>query len=192
MEVVDKNNNFDTQSLLERFNNRDSDAFSELYSLLYKELYYFSNSLYRNTTIEPEDVIQDTFFNIWEERKRKFSSLSHLRAFLFVVIKNSYKRHYNHAKFVTKATDGLVKDDDYMIYRAAEAEIFSIIPQALNMLPSECAKSLKLLLEGYDIKEVAEMLGKQPSTIYNQRKEALTILRKKMGKDTIYLLLLFV
>lgn len=137
----------------------------------------------------PEDVIQDAFFKIWEDRNREFTSLSHLRAFLFVVIKNGYKRYYNHAKFENRAITHLVKDDDYMIYRAAEAEIFSIVPYALNMLPSECAKSLKLLLEGYDIKEVAEMLGKQPSTIYNQRKEALIILRKKIKNDTFFFLL---
>lgn len=191
MEINDSNSNLDMQSLLDKFNNRDCGAFSELYSVLYKELYYFSNSLYRNTNIETEDVIQDAFFNIWDDRKRKFTSLSHLRAFLFVVIRNSYKRHYNHAKIVNKATNTLLEDDDYMIYRAAEAEIFSIVPQALNLLPTECARSLSLLLEGYDIKEVAQMLGKKTSTIYNQRKESLSILRRKMKNDSLYFLLLF-
>lgn len=178
-----------TLSTLSKFNDRDSEAFGEIYSLLYKELYYFINSLYKNTVIQPEDIIQDLFFQIWDDKKRKFTSISHLRAFMFVVIKNGYKQHYNHQKFVDKVHHAISADDDYMIFRAAEAEIFSALPPILDMLPEECAKSLKLSLEGWEVKDIAEKLGKQPSTIYNQRKEAISILRKKLSKDMLIVIL---
>ena len=44
-------------------------------------------------------------------------------------------------------------------------------------------KILKLYLEGWDIKDIAEKLGKSPSTIYTQRQEIIMILKKLMKRE---------
>lgn len=87
--------------------------------------------------------------------------------------------HYNHMKVVEKANRYIADDRDFFIINAAEAEVFSFIPSALNILPLECAKSFKLFLEGWNIEEIAEQLGKKKSTIYNQKNDSLELLRKK-------------
>lgn len=179
-----------TLTLLERFNNKDNDAFEEVYSMLYKELYYFSHSLYKGTEIDAKDVIQDAFLEIWQNNHRKFDKISGIKFFLLIVIKNGYKMYYNRNRFRDKVKKDLLKDDNFFMMQATEAEVFSLIPSALNLLPEECARSFQLFLDGWEVKDIAEKLGKQPSTIYNQRKESIKILRKKISKNHLSILLI--
>lgn len=171
----------DTQDelLLKKFNNRDSDAFGKIYNHYYKELYYYTSSLYANSGTDAKDVIQDLFMEIWQNKKLKFDSLKGIKSYAYVVIKNKFRMNYNHLKVIEKANRYMIDNEDGFIMNAAEAEIFSLIPTALNLLPAECAKSLKLFLEGWNIDEIAEHLGKKKSTIYNQKNDSLELLRKK-------------
>lgn len=164
--------------LLKKFNNRDSDVFGEIYNRYYKELHYYASTLYAGSDTDPKDIIQDVFIDIWQNRKLQFDSLRGIKSYIYVVIKNKFRMHYNHLKVVEKANRYLVEADDIFVVHAAEAEVFSLIPSALNILPSECAKSFKLFLEGWDVDEIAAHLGKKRSTIYNQKNDALVILRR--------------
>lgn len=175
--------NDDIQIVLDAFNKKEYHAFEHIYNLLYKDLYYYANALYKETVIDYRDVIQDVFMDVWRDKTRKFDSILGLKTFLFVVIRNKFRMYYKHMKVVERANSIIAEDQDLFIVQAAEAEIFSIVPTALNMLPSECAKVMKLFIEGHDVDEIAKMLNKQPSTIYRQRSDALAILRKKLPKN---------
>ncbi|MEG0499721.1 MAG: sigma-70 family RNA polymerase sigma factor [Rikenellaceae bacterium] len=179
-EMLDDN---DLQIVLDAFNKKEYCAFEQVYNLLYKDLYYYASSLYKDTVVDYRDVIQDVFLDVWRDKTRKFDSILGLKTFLFVVIRNKFRMYYKHMKVVERANNIIAEDQDLFIVQAAEAEIFSIIPTALNMLPSECAKVMKLFLEGHNVDEIAEMLNKQPSTIYRQRSDALAILRNKLPKN---------
>jgi RNA polymerase sigma-70 factor (ECF subfamily) len=74
----------------------------------------------------------------------------------------------------------------------AENEILSVLSSSLDLLPTECAKVFKLCLDGWEIKEIADQLGKSESTVYKQKKEAITILRKKLSKDKLFFLILLI
>ncbi|MEG0500551.1 MAG: sigma-70 family RNA polymerase sigma factor [Rikenellaceae bacterium] len=164
--------------LLKKFNERDRDAFGRVYMLFYKELYYYASSIYQNTVVEADDVVQDVFFNIWKSKNRKFDRLEGIKAYLFVSIKNNYKNFYAHNKLTNRLTKAFADEDELFIVQAVESEIFSIVPSVLNKLPEECARSFKMFLEGWDIKDIADKLEKKSSTIYNQRKESISILKK--------------
>lgn len=180
--MQEKENIKELSLLLKKFNNRDSEVFGEIYNRYYKELYYYTSALYTNTGTDAKDVIQDVFTDIWQNKKLKFDSLIGIKSYIYVVIKNKFRMHFNHMKVVERANNYMADDDDIFIERAAEAEIFSIIPSVLNILPAECAKSFKLFLEGWDIDEIADHLGKKKSTIYNQKNNSLEILRVKCKK----------
>lgn len=178
--------------LLLKFNNRDSDAFGQIYSLLFKEMYYFHRKLFRNVNTDPEDLIQDLFFKIWNDKRLHFETISKLKSFLFTSISNSCKTQYMKQKTVSNAISSMVMDNDYLVVRAVEAEVYSLVPSILNMLPEDCAKSFKLFIEGYTVKEVAEELNKPLTTIYSQREKAISILKRKISKDTLIITLLLI
>ena len=183
------NINKDTNLLFE-FNNKNALAYGAVYNYLYKELYYYAYSLYNESVILPEDIIQDVFLEVWENKKIKFDSLKKIKAYIYIVIKHKFLMHCRHQKFISKEITKLASDDVFFIAQAVEAEVFSYIPEALNLLPEQCAISFKLFLEGYDIKDIAAKLNKTESTIYKQREKSISILRKKMPKDKLLLLLL--
>lgn len=176
--------------LLEKFNCRDRSAFGQVYSMYYNELYYYTSNLYKNSSVDACDIIQDVFVKIWQSPKRKFDKLEGIKAYLYVSIKNSYKNFYVHNKLTHKFNRTLAEDDDLFIVQAVESEIFSVVPNLLNILPQECAKSFKMFIEGWEINEIAEELGKKRSTIYNQRQEAISILKKYMKKSLIVISIL--
>lgn len=186
--LLDMNIN-NQDEILKRFNRRDSEAFGEIYSHVYKELYYFSYRLFRNTLVDCKDTIQDVFLKVWENEKLEFDSVQKIKSYLYVSINNRFKMHYNHLKVTSDAYLQLKYEDDLLTIYAAEAEVFSLAPIILEMLPEDCAESFKLYLEGYEIKEIAEKLKRPISTIYSQREKAIMILREKLPIDKLLLII---
>lgn len=188
--ISDNTNTNESESLLlKRFNSRDNKAYTEVYTQVYRELYYYTNSLFRNMPIEPDDIIQDIFLEIWESRNQKFDSVNKIRNYIYVAIKHRFISLYRKEKTIGKYQRDEILKNEYFVMKAVEGEFFSIIPEALKLLPVECAKTFQLFLEGYDAKEISQMLDKKESTIYNQRQKAITILRSKLTKDKLMFVL---
>ena len=175
------------EEIIRKINERASDALSKIYPAMYPELYYYSYSLYKETD-NAKDAIQDAFLYLWEHPKIQFDSLQKLKSYLYVLIRNDFISSLRKSKTQKEHQDSYLYENDYYVYQAAEAEIFTIIPAALRMLPEECARILKLLLEGWNLKEVAEKLGMPTSTVHFQKQRAISILRAKLSKDKLLLL----
>ena len=72
-----------------------------------------------------------------------------------------------------------------------ESELRGNCEYILGLLPEECAEVLRLFFEGLNTEEVALKLGKTKQTIYNKKHEAISILKKKISKEDIFLITLF-
>lgn len=177
--------------LLKRFNNRDSNAFGEVYSLYANELLYFTKRIYSDTDIAANDVIHDVFIKIWESERLKFASLPNIKGYLIVSIKNYFKDYIKHHQCVGKFNQEILNNEDAFISQVVENETLSIISQALDMLPIECARVFKLCIDGWEVKDIAQKLNKTSSTVYKQKQEAITILKEKLPKDKLFILTLF-
>lgn len=181
-----------TNLLLKKFNNRDSIAFGKVYSLFYDELFYFSAKLYLDSEISPNDIIQDIFVNLWEQKKQKFNGLINIKAYLFISIKNSFKNYLRHKIQVDKFKNYTLLDSDNFIVQVVETEIFSFISNSLKLLPEEIKIVFTNYLEGLETKEIALKLGKAESTIYSQRKSAIKILQKILNKDELLIIYILI
>lgn len=170
--------NIDTAQLIECFNTRENQAFERIYLLYYDEFYYFSSKLYRDTEIASGDVVQDLFMKIWERKGLQFTSLDHFKGYMYVSIRNGYREYLTHKNVADRYIRSVKMTDDYFISQIVETETLSTLARLTELLPEECAKVFKLYMEGWEVKEIVEKLGKSPSTIYNQRQEAIKILKK--------------
>lgn len=182
---------YDESRLLKSFNDRKSEAFSEVYSLYYREFHYYVNYLYRDSKIDSGDIIQDIFLHLWERKSIVFEDLVKIKIFIFIAIKNGYKNYVNHLKYEKRYKD-VVELDKELNYDLIQCEVYSIVDDALKMLPKECAKVFKLYLEGWKPNDIALTLNKDIQTIYNKKQEAIFILKKKIPKDKLLLFLLMV
>lgn len=176
--------------LLLSFNNRCVESFSEVYKLYYDEFYFLAKRLFYNTELHPDDVVQDIFINLWEHKSKKFDTLSGLKLFIYVCIKNRLRNYYDHKKHIEKHRHLSLLENKFSS-QVAETEIFSIITHAIHLLPAECAKVFKLHIDGWEIKDIASSLQKSESTVYKQRQEAISILKKKLTNHNFEIIFLF-
>lgn len=176
--------------LLKKFNERDGFAFGEIYDLLYNELYYFTSQLYRDTPFVTSDIIHDIFLVLWQKKQLEFVAIINIKAYMYVSIKNKYKNDIIHEKYVKKHTREVLSDKNSFVSDIVETETISIISQAIELLPTECAKVFKMHLDGWNVKEIATALEKTQSTVYNQRLEAISILKEKLSNRSFLTILI--
>lgn len=153
---------------------------------------YFASNLYRNTTCTPDDVVQDIFLSLWENKKQKFDDFINIKAYLFVSIKNRFKDYCKHQKHIDHHAKLTLNNSDYLVSQMVEAEVFSFIEDAVGLLPEECRKVFMEYLNGLDVKEIAQKLNKSEYTVYKQRKTAIDILKTKLPKDKMLLIMLLI
>lgn len=175
-------------SLLVSFNKREIASFCEVYDLNFDKLYYFASRLFHGTTILAEDVVQDIFATIWEKKELTFHSLDHIVHYIYLSIRNRYKDFSIRKERIHRYHNYQSVDEDNFYSYILESETLSAISEAIEMLPAECAKVFKLHIEGWEIKEIAEHLNKSQSTVYNQRREAIEILKKRISSSAFSIL----
>lgn len=183
-----KNRECDDSLLLSRFNNREEGAFAKVYSHYYYNLLHLANKLFSDTTEQPEDVVQDIFINIWNNKRQKFDSLNGLKLYVYVSIRNKFKDYIKHQKHKERFRD-VINSEDYFTVQVAESEVYSIIAESISLLPEECATVFRLHLDGWDVKDIALKTGKTESTVYKQKSRSIEILKDKLPMDKLYIIL---
>lgn len=190
--MLKKGNEYNnTEFLLLKFNERDKMSFSTIYIQIFDELNHFAERLFYSTPIESEDLIQDIFINIWSNSKLTFLSIDHIKNYIYLCIKNKHKDFLKHQIRAENHHEQMKHLEDYQFSIMIETEAISILTMADNILPDECAKVLKLYIDGYDVKEIAEKLGKSQNTVYHQKNEAINILKKHTISKKITFILNF-
>ena len=180
------------QNILEKFNERDEHAFCFIYEHFYNELYYFASKLFSEHTVLPYDVLQDIFLNILESKKQ-FESFDLLKSYLYLSIRNRWKNELKHTATIERFStiQHFDEKEENILSDIFESETLAILYNHLKHLPPECAKIIRLILEGHKSPEIAQMLSISINTVYAQKQKALTILRNKLPKDLFSILLLF-
>ena len=186
----DKKQIVGSDDLLSRFNERDVAAFGEIYSLFYDDLFYFALKLYENTNVEPEDAVHDTFLKLWQLPRTKFESLAGLKAYLFVALRNEFNQYVRHNYYVERYKKHELQTREFE-FDVLESELRGSCEYMLGLLPEECAEVLRLFFEGLDTEEIALKLGKTKQVVYKRKHEAISILKKKISKEDIFILVLF-
>lgn len=176
------------EKLLYNFNNGDLQAYSAIYTKFYDELLYYSNKLFAQTAIDGDDILQEIFLKLWENKKHSFLSLAHIKNHLYTAIRNKYKNWHGHQLYVQDYEKNTRLNDQELFSGMVEAETIILMNSVSTLLPEECAKIFRLYMEGWEVKEIAHELKKSPSTVYSQRTRAIEILKEKIDKN----LLLFI
>ncbi len=182
--------------LAKRIKKGDIKAFDLLYHTYSQKLYGFAFSMLKNHE-DAKEIVQETFFRIWEKRERIDPSGS-VQAFLFSVsyhttidllrqkLRNDQYRIYLQNQLPEQ--DNAEKDPAYF------QELIRILNETVSTLPEQ-RKNIYLLSreEGLSHKEIAEKLKISVKTVENQITLALKTIRKQLtSNDLLSLLLLTV
>lgn len=153
-------------------------AFREIFEEYHTRLCYFASKLVPHG-VAAEDVVQDTFIKFWE-RRSEFQSVDSIKAFLYISVKNHCLNLFKHDKVVKKFSNlpHQEVDEEIILNRMIEAEVFEKVYRALESLPEGCRNVMHLsYFEGMKNQEVADYLHVSINTVKTQKKRGLSLLR---------------
>lgn len=161
----------------------DQEAFKELFFDFYPSLCLFAQR-YVSSPETCEDIVQDTFFHLWKNRK-KIEITSSFRNLLITSVKNScvdYLRkqsvRQNHAEkqAVSIIPDGYSSDTPEAIYTIRELE--AMLHAALAKLPENVRRAFEMnRFENMTYNQIAKEMSVSPKTVEAYISKALTLLR---------------
>jgi RNA polymerase sigma-70 factor (ECF subfamily) len=175
-----------------KLRNNDVEAFNFLYHQYSNKLFRFAFSLLKNEEDSCE-IVQETFFRIWEKRNKIDSSKS-FKSFLFSIsyhlIIDQLRSRLKDKEFHKSLENYFNKHSNFqenqMDYNTLETEI----NKAVDELPEKRKQIYRLSREkGFTHKEIAEQMGVKPKTVENQINLALKHIKTRLGKDILPVLL---
>ncbi len=159
----------------------DRDAFEQVFRTHYRPLCAFALQYVKDGD-RAQDLVQDLFVRLWQERERLQVATS-IKSYLFAAVRN---RCLN----ALAATGRLHPLDEEMHDRPQEddrtetehAERAARVQAAIEALPEERRKVFRLSRnEGLKYHEIAERLGISIKTVENQMGKALKTLREELA-----------
>lgn len=147
-----------------------------------------------NNKVSSEDIVQDVFFKLWENRK-KIQIQTSLKAYLNRMVFNESISYLRKNKELINFSDNIEIEDvntNIADKRVEHKELRKIIDSAINKLPPAC-KTIFLLsrIDELSYKQIAEKLDISIKTVENQMGKALRILRQSIKYDFVLLAIYF-
>lgn len=192
--------NTEEQLLLEQLKLGNEKAYGSLYQNHYAVLCHFAN-YYLHDKFAAETAVEDVIYHIWKNRENLNISTS-IRSYLVRAVRNKcldilkLKRNQTELALSCLSEKSNYYIDNQIAYDSPHGTLLSKeleekIIKAIENLPTECKQVfLKSRMENKKNQEIAEELGISVNTVKYHIKNALKILREKLGKYCyIYLLL---
>lgn len=160
----------------------DADAFGQLYSLYYREMYAYACYMIGNAD-RAQDAVSDAVLSAF----RQIGSLKKAEAFkswLFRILSASCKRQYTQGRGDAVIVSLDDPDADGCIGVAEDAALSVELQSALAQLQTEEREIVLLhVLGGYKSHEIASILGLLPATVRSKQARALKKLRVSLRGD---------
>ncbi len=186
--------------LLKKLRSGDEATYISLFEEYYVGLCAYSRRYVGRKDIA-EDIVSETFFKIWINRKKLEISGS-VKSYLFQAVANNSLNHLRKLKKEEKLEDYFsdTENENIGFKEVAEnitedslliKELNSRIEEAVNLLPPQQQTAFRLKrFEGKKNKEIAEEMGLAVKTVEMHLSKAVVSLRKNL-KDYLPAFLLF-
>ncbi|GAA3622272.1 sigma-70 family RNA polymerase sigma factor [Flavivirga jejuensis] len=158
--------------------------YENFFNRRYKSLCLFANE-YVNDLDDSEDIVQNVFIKVWED-KVSFKSKDKIESFFYTAVKNK-SLDFLRSKYVKNVNTYPLEDlealqtENYNLPEAVILETSDIIERELKALPSKAAKAIRLSIENYKNKEIAEEMNISIHTVKSYKKESYQKLRKTLS-----------
>jgi RNA polymerase sigma-70 factor (family 1) len=177
-------NTISDQDLVSQLREGSQDAYTEIYNR-YKWLLHAHAYKKLGDRDAANDLIQELFTSIWTKRGDIFLT-STLSAYLYTAVRNRVLNIIEHRQVESKYidslmayADGYVSATDHLI---REKQLTEIIDKEIAALPSKMREIFELSRKSHAThKEIAEQLNISEQTVTKQIKNALKILRVRLG-----------
>jgi len=181
----------DDDTLLSRLREGDDLAFKIIFDRFYVRLCVFANRYLRDHDAS-KDVVNDVFIRFLGAPKC-FQHIDHVLSSLYLATKHAALNHQK-ARIRSKKRDSAFhaevgEEESFYLIEVMRVEMLNTLYEAISELPKKAGKIIReTYLEGRSNQEVAEEMGISMQTLRNQKSRALSILRRRLNRDSFELL----
>lgn len=181
--------NREINNIVEKFACGDENAFRELYDRYVVSLRYFA-SKYISDSDAVEDIIQEVFVKLWEERVC-FAAEQALKVFLYKSVRNSCLNILRHQDVRRKYAESILHEDqtEFFLDQIIETEVLDILMGVFKELSPMCQKVYRMSLNGDKHNQIADKLGISVNTVKKYKNNANHYIRWRLRKMMILLFL---
>lgn len=182
--------------LFSRVQEGEEDSFEILFNHYYPRLCTYASIFVKFTDVA-EEIVQETFINIWEKRML-ISVKTSLKAYIYRSVHNNCINYLKNKKYVNrnhesvrseilKQTELNIKNfDTEIIDKMVSDEFTAEFNKALESLPQQCREVFLLCRhERLSYHETGERLGIGVNTVKTQMKRALVKLGECLEKNFV-------
>ena len=164
--------------LLQRVGARDPNAMTDLFDRYGGMVYSVALRVLRDPG-HAEDVMQDVFFNLWENPRSFVSARGSLGAWLLVVARNRAIDALRRRKPSDPVDEVVLPAKTNLASEAERNTIMEKVRAVMNGLPSDQQRSLHMaFFEGLSHSEIAAKTGDPLGTVKTRIRTALISVRK--------------
>lgn len=179
-----------TQTQAAAIRNGDQTVFDAVFRQWYEPLCRYTARLTDSDMDEAEDLVQQAFVKLWEQRERLDITWS-LKAYLYKTVHNAALNRLRALKTRSKYAEMSASqlENTHITPDEGSGELGERLQKALDLLPPQCRHVFELSrFEDLKYREIADQLGISIKTVETQMGKALRILRHQL---TDYLVTLF-
>jgi RNA polymerase sigma-70 factor, ECF subfamily len=167
-------------------------AFDALFKKYSKRIFKFGYSILKSTE-ESENLIQDVFLNLWENR-HKVEHDSSIKSYVFTITYNTaisvLRKKAREEKFFEYLKSLQELHEEPVIAEIEFNELSDKLDGIINKLPQRQKEVYQLhKIEGLTYKQIAERLNISVNTIENHMATALKTIRKNLGSYSLVAIL---
>jgi len=149
---------------------------------------------YLKSREETEELVQNVFLKIWENRKN-LKKKSSLKSYLFTIAYHNMCRLFREKQIHEKFTKEILASGNRTVNLEEQLEYKSTLEQ-VNRLIERLPEKQKIIFlksrkEGKSNKEIADEMNLAPGTVDNQISAAIKFLRKNLSEGSFAILLYF-
>lgn len=162
----------------------NKDAFNELITFYYPFILKFLVKLINNEDLA-KDVLQETFLKLIKNiDKYEIKGKASFSTYLITIAKNCYLDYIKKNKNYNDVIDiESVSDSNYFVDEIIKKTDLDIVLSKIEHLPTEQRIAMKLkYLEGYTLKEIADLQKTKPETIKSRLHEAKKKLKNELKR----------
>jgi RNA polymerase sigma-70 factor (ECF subfamily) len=181
---------FDIDKYWERVQKGDMNAFGVIHEYIFPRLRYYAVQLI-NDEFNAEEIVQDAFLRLWENRLYIFSKKQSLKTYMYHMVHNDcinrlvQKRTKKQSFIALSSSEYWCKIaesyafDDFIVEKLEAQELQDKIIKIVDDLPDQCKEIFRLSrFEEKTNKEIALQLKISTSTVKTQIYRALEKIKK--------------
>ncbi len=176
----------DDRCLIRELRKGDKEAFELIFNKYKEKLYFFALG-YLHSSSEAEEVIQQVFVSLWENRSILIEVFT-LKDYLYKAVINKVYNYFKHQIVRQKYQNHMITqeslEDDHSQQSIYFNDLKGNLDTLIETLPARQQQIFKLSqVEGLSHNEIAARLGLSVRSVENQIYRALKFIKENLNKE---------